>query len=236
MPLPAAITEDHLEPIPLPDIRRLEQTPSWPAWVALRIGSLKVQKARDRQTGHWRDLPTLPPSLMPKAAEREVLQQHIAEVEKLCGRTPATDSQAAREMLALLTRLMMTLPAPGQNEFSIELRGEAFMGALEDLPPWALQGAIARWHRGECGADHRGEQYHYHWCPAPAELRRIALLEVGRMRRRVHEAQLLLRAEPHNEFSDEHCQEMRKRLAHVFSGFKAPPVGTDGSGGVVGES
>ena len=110
------------------------------------------------------------------------------------------------------------------------------MCALDDLPPWAVQGAVLRWNRGDCGTDNRGEPYNYHWCPAPAALRRIALSEVACMKRRVREAQLLLRAEPHVEFSDEHCEEMRKRLAQVFSGFKAPPVGKDGSGGVVGAS
>lgn len=47
--------------------------------------------------------------------------------------------------------------------------------ALEDVPYWAVEGAIRLWYRGAAGNDERGNPYDCSWAPAPADLRRIAL-------------------------------------------------------------
>ena len=62
MALPA-IAGPIQEPIQLPDVRRLEQMPSLPAWVASRIASIKIEMQPDRTTGKWRADPTLPVDL-----------------------------------------------------------------------------------------------------------------------------------------------------------------------------
>jgi hypothetical protein len=225
MTLPTTITEDHIEPIQLPDVRRPEQMPSWPEWVASRIGSITIEPRPDKRTGRWRDVATLPVSLSLKAREREALERYVSDIEILCGRTPAVDQEAEQEMLVVLTEMMTTLPSPAQSEFSVEVRGAAFMAALDDLPPWALHSAIWRWNRGDCGTDHRGQLYNYHWCPAPAELRRVALAELARVKRRLHQAELLLRAECRKELDEQYCGDMRERFDELLRILKASSVG-----------
>jgi len=237
MILPATITEDHLEPIQLPDVRQPERMPCWPAWVALRVDLIKTEDLRDRTTRRWRCTPTLPAHLLLTAREREVLERHVTEIESLCAPPPAGDRGAEQEMLAVLTKMMFTLSSTVQSEISAEARGEAFLEALDDLPAWAVRAGVRRWNRGECGLNERGEVYDYHWCPAPAELRRVALAELKRVKMRAHQAQLLLRAECREEYSDEHCCEMRRRLTDLFQrNLRAPLVGSNGSGGVVSAS
>jgi hypothetical protein len=234
MTVPATIATDRLERLQLPDIRRPERTPSWPAWVASRIDAVKVEWQPDRTTGKWREVPTLPANLILMAAEREELERHIGDLDQICGRTPSTHAEAEKEMLVLLTGLMMTLPSTAQNELAAEARGEAFMDALEDLPPWSVRSAIRRWHRGDCGNNHKGETYDYHWCPAPAELRRVAWTEMYRVSARAETIRTLLQAEPLLEFSDEHRRHMRERLAELYRKLETPLVGKDGSGGADG--
>jgi len=61
-----------------------------------------------------------------------------------------------------------------------------------------------------------GQPYDYHWRPAPAELRKIALVENWRVQHRTQTLRKLIAAEPLIEFSDEHCAAMRARLAAMI--------------------
>lgn len=231
--LPATISANHVECLQLPDVLRLERMPSLPAWVALRIGSLKLAVQPD-QSGKWREVFTLPASLILRVAERDEITRHASELRALCAQTPANDQKAEENTLVAVTKMMMVLPSTAQNEFSAEARGEAFMAALEDLPAWAVQAAIRRWYRGDCGQNDKGQPYDYHWCPAPAELRQISQREMYRLKGRAEDLEKLLRAEPLIEFSDEHRHEMQRRLLAILPSLRNPPVGKDGSGGVVG--
>lgn len=111
---------------------------------------------------------------------------------------------------------MLALPSSQQNEAGAEATGEAFQAALDDVPHWAVAAAVRRWYRGDCGLNERGQAYDYHWRPAPAELRSIALVEKWRVKQRAETLRKLLAAEPLIEFSDEHCAQMRARLAEVI--------------------
>ena len=55
-----------------------------------------------------------------------------------------------------------------------------------------------------------------HWRPAPAELRRIALMEKWQVQYRAQTMRKLLAAEPLIEFSDDHRAAMRARLATII--------------------
>ena len=235
MDLPASLEAYPVEPLQLPDVRRLERMPSLPAWVASRIASLKTELQPDPTTGKRRNVPTLPADMTLKAAERNELVRHLADLRALIEQTPMNNTQAENDTLVALTKLMMVLPSMTQNELSAEARGEAFMVALEDMPVWATMAAIRCWYRGDCGTKPDGKPYDYHWCPAPAELRAVAKRELHRITDRAHHIERLLRAETLIEFSDEHCTRMRARLADVFRGLATPPVGKDGSGGAVSE-
>jgi hypothetical protein len=169
--------------------------------------------------------------MMPTEAQRRELERHITGLQALCEPTPEADPEAEQETLRAVTRLMLVLPSTTQNELSAEARGEAYLDALDDLPPWAVRSAIRRWHRGECGLNDQGKPYDYHWCPAPAELRRVAATDLWRVKGRAETLDKLLRAQPLIEFSDEHCTSMRAQIANVLRGSEIPPVGSNGSGG-----
>jgi hypothetical protein len=219
-----------VERIPLPDLRRPERTPSLPGWVASRIASLKNETQPHPTTGEYRETPTLPASLILGQAEREEINRHLAELENCYGPTPADDPQAEEATLVVVTKMMLVLPTMTQNEASAEARGEAFMAVLDDLPTWTVAAAVRRWYRGDAGRNERGEPYDCHWCPAPAELRSIATMELWRVKGRAKMLGDLLRAEPLIEYSDEHRSAMRARLSKLM---QFSPVGKDGSGGKV---
>jgi hypothetical protein len=168
--------------------------------------------------------------------QRHEIEQHVRQLSALCDCTPENSIDAEQATLRAVTELALALPAPQQNEISAEARGAAFMVALDDIPPWAVGAAIRKWHRGDCGTNHRGECYDYHWCPAPAELRRIASVELWRVKGRAEALQRVLVAQPLVEFSDEHRTSMLARLSNHLRTALTPPVGGNGSGGTVSAS
>lgn len=210
------------ERLTLPDVRRLDRMPSLPAWVASRVGSMKDEHQRSTVDGKYRSVPTLPASLILCPAERAEIEQHAGELEALCAQTPADSDEWEGATLIIITKLMLALPAAQQNEAGAEATGEAFQAALDDVPTWAVAAAVRRWYRGDCGENERGQPYDYHWRPAPAELRRIALVEKWRVLYRAQTLRKLLAAEPLIEFSDEHCAAMRAKLATILP--KSAPV------------
>jgi hypothetical protein len=173
----------------------------------------------------------LPVSLILTGVEREELMRHASDLRALCRQTPENNPRAEAEMLELLAKMMWVLPSMTQNEFSAEARGEALMESLSDIPTWAVRAAIRGFYRGNAGRKPNGEEYDYHWCPAPAELRRISWNMMFQVRRRADELQELLDAEPLVEFSAEHRDKMRDRFDALLRSLKHPPVGKDGSGG-----
>jgi hypothetical protein len=117
------------------------------------------------------------------------------------------DPKSEEETFVVVGKLMLALPSTAPSEASTVARGEAFMMALDDIPTWAVRAAARRWCRGDAG-----DKYDYHWCPAPAELRALALTELWRVVERTNTLKRLLRAEPLIEYSEEHCARMRQRL------------------------
>jgi hypothetical protein len=184
--------------------------------------------------GRWRQALTIPISLILKANEREAIEQHVIALDRLCADTPHRSARAQEAMLVAVTKIMWATSSATQNDLSAEARGEAFMAALDDVTVWAVQAAARRWYRGDCGTDARGRPYDYHWCPAPAELRRIAFVEMWRVWSRAADLRRLLSAVPRKEYLDEHCRVMRERLTTLFPNSRTSPVGKDGSGGVAG--
>ena len=225
-----------VEQLQLPDVQRPERTQSWPAWAASRIDLLRTDEQPDPKTGEWRLALTLPANWILTAGQREVLERHAKQLEALYQRTPAHDPDTEKEVLVALTEMMWVGSSSAQNEFSAEARGRAFLVALDDVPVWAVQAAIRHWDRGECGRNERGDLYDYRWCPAPAELRRMALAAMRPINERLRTVQMLLRAEARIEYSDEHRRKMCERLTALSLQLRTSLVGKDGSGGAVGGS
>jgi hypothetical protein len=204
------------ERLTLPDVRRLDRMPSWPGWVASRVGSMKEEPQRSTADGKYRTIPTLPANLILNDAERAEIERHATDLDALCAQTPADGGEWEGATLIIITKLMLALPSSQQNEAGAEATGEAFQAALDDVPTWAVAAAVRRWYRGDCGENERGQPYDYHWRPGPAEPRRIALVEKWRVQQRAQTLRKLIAAEPLIEFSDEHCKQMRARLAAVI--------------------
>jgi hypothetical protein len=161
-------------------------------------------------------MPTLPANSILSPTERAEIERHVADLESLCGQTPATSAEWEGATLIGITKLMLTLPSAQQNEVGAEATGEAFQAALDDVPTWAVEAAIRLWYRGECGENERGQPYDYRWRPSPAEIRRIALAQKLRVYGRLTTLRRLLAAEPLIEFSEDHCAQMRARLAGLI--------------------
>ena len=204
------------EPIQLPDVRRLDRMPFLPAWLPSRVESMKNECQPTLADGKYRTVPTLRANLILAPAERVEVERHIEDLDALCKQTPFDGAEWEGATLIVLTKLMLALPSSQQNEAGAEASGEAFQAALDDVPTWAVAAAVRRWYRGDCGENERGQPYDYHWRPAPAELRRIALVEKWRVQHRAETLRKLLAAEPLIEFSDEHCAQMRARLVEVI--------------------
>lgn len=73
--------------------------------------------------------------------------------------------------LALISKMLLAYPMAGNSAEAGMARGEAYLAALDDVPPWAIAEAIRKWHRGEGGS----RDSNYRFAPAPAELRYSAM-------------------------------------------------------------
>lgn len=146
-------------------------------------------------------------------AQRVEIEQHVAAVEALCERTPANGAEWEGATHMAVAKLMLALPSSQQNDLAIEALWEAHRAALEDVPHWAVEDALRQWYRGECGLNERGQPYDYRWRPAPAELRRVSLRVVWRLKSLLTPLRGLLAAERREEFDAEHCERMRKKFS-----------------------
>jgi hypothetical protein len=203
------------EKLRLPDVRRLDRMPFLPAWVASRVATMK-DVSQATASGRHETVPTLPTNLTLTPAERAEIDRHIADLEGLCAQTPIAAPEWEGATLITVTKLMLALPSSQQNDAGAEATGEAFQAAIDDVPYWAVEAAARRWYRGDCGLDERGHPYNYTWRPAPADLRRISIGEKWRVMQRAATLRKLLAAVPLIELSEEHCREMRARLAAVI--------------------
>lgn len=78
------------------------------------------------------------------------------------------DASGRKGRLGIIGKMLLAYPMAGSSEAAGKARGEAYLAALDDVPPWAIDAAVRRWHRGECG------EQNYNFAPAPAILRAIA--------------------------------------------------------------
>jgi hypothetical protein len=205
--------------IPLPDMRRLDMTQPWPAWLASRVNAVSVvdQKGPD---GRYRYVRTFPAELMLSPAHAAMVSDHVEALLSLMAQTPENGAEFEKATCAAITKMMLALPTQKVTEVAAEARIEAFMMAVEDLPYWAVVAAIKGWYRG-----HYGNEHDYTWQPSPATLRRLAHLEAWKVASRIRELKGVIEAEELVTYSAEYCENMVERLKAVIPWFPFVGVG-----------
>ncbi len=224
-----ALLAHQVEPIPLPNTRRPEQTPSYPAWLTSRVAVCRSVNQKGPK-GEYRTVPTLSRSSTLNEAQRDAIERHIAALENLLVGTPVSSADIENDVLVMLTKMMLSLPAMRQSEVGAEARGEALLAALDDVPKWAIEAAIRCWYRGDAGVNAGGDPFDTHWLPAPSDLRFVAARLVGRIKLCISSLKRLLDAEPLIEHSDEQRGAMLKRLSTISVRGVALDLETAGEG------
>lgn len=141
-----------------------------------------------------------------------LVEQHVAALNSVLAMTPMEDISHGELTMTTVTKMTLVLPSKETGELAGEARAEAYMAALEDVPSWAVQEAMRKWHRSECG-----EKHDYKWQPMPATLRGLAMTEVYRVmgtRRKLND---LLLAEPLIERTPEQEASMKARIASYLT-------------------
>jgi hypothetical protein len=161
------------------DLTALISSPECLAWRRISLGTIKHE-----------GLPTrtyLSGQLTLTDDERFCIRRKIAELCAACEADDGTENRKAR--LGLVANLLLAFPIPNGTSEAGRARAEAYLLALDDIPPWAIAEAIKRWHRGECG-----HGYNYRWAPAPAELRALSLERLRPAKETIAHLEAVLRA------------------------------------------
>lgn len=161
------------------------------------ISSQALQKLRRISIGtvQWPGQPTktyLPAGSTLSTEDRAQAEQVL---EQLRAREQANDAPETRKQrLAIVAKMLLAYPVAGASTEAGRARAEAYLDALDDVPPWAISEAVKRWHRGQCGDNHD-----YRWAPAPAVLRLVSLEQLVPVRAAADHIAGLLAAVPLDE-------------------------------------
>ena len=196
-----------IEQIPLPDVRRPAKLSMLPPWVEQRCAICRKESQPD-QAGIYREVPVLPKSLILEKEQKMLVEQHIASLNAVLAMTPDEDIRHGEMTMTAVTKMSLVLPSRETGDLAGEARGEAYMAALEDVPSWAVQEAMRKWYRCECGQKHD-----YKWQPAPSTLRELSMMEVYRVKGARRKLNDLLLAEPLIERTQEQEEAMKERVA-----------------------
>jgi hypothetical protein len=112
--------------------------------------------------------------------ERASVKAKIAEVERVTAVErwpvivdddvpPVTAEQAK---LIMVTKMLMAKASAAMTADGVAAKGESFMIALDDVPAWAVEEAIAAWYRGSVPGVDKAD---FKWAPDSSMLRRIAV-------------------------------------------------------------
>jgi len=194
-----------LEPIKPPSERRPATIPKLPAWAeslhaAVRSEPQLVLNKQGQET--FRDVMVLPPAMMPTEDQRREIENHIASLRYYLHQTPENTDEAETAMAMAITKLLAVLPSARRSEIGTDIRNDAYLDVLDDVPHWAVENAIRRWHRHSCGTDERGRPHDYKWAPDPGTLRVLAMDDVRSMLNRIDQVGVPLKAVEYVDCSD----------------------------------
>lgn len=153
---------------------------------------------------------TLPAGLVLNDEQKMLVEQHISALDSALAMTPYEGAEYGQQTMVTVSKMMVVLPSREAGDLAAEAKGEAYMAALEDIPSWAVQEAMRRWYRGECGANHD-----YKWQPGPSTLREISMPVVWGVKATQRKLRELVAAVPLIEYSEEHCAAMRAKIRQL---------------------
>jgi hypothetical protein len=156
------------------------------------ISSPALQRLQRLSLGtvQWPDQPTrryLSGGLTLRDSERATAEHLLGKLRIAACGAPGVETAQAR--LALLTKMLLVYPSAGNSEASGQARAEAYLDTLGDIAPWAIDRALRKWNRGECG-----DQHDYRWAPAPAVLLASCRLVIWQYTRAMEHLEGLLNA------------------------------------------
>lgn len=206
------------EPILPPDSRRPATLPSLPAWAERLNGAvrLELQMTPDGTTFEKQDVLVLPPELMPSPAQRQAMMDHQESLRSFLRDTPAVSVTAETRVATAVSKLLTVLAGERKSDLIEEARSEVYLDVLDDVPCWAVENAVRRWFKHDCGTDERGKPFDYRWAPDPGTLRQIAHEDYAVLRLRIGKAQRILDA---REYVD--CREQMERGKLALSGLNS---------------
>jgi hypothetical protein len=164
----------------------------------------------------------LPKNLILSSSEKQAVREHIEHLG-LCLSSDQpmlyrdqllTNDQAHAAMIA---HLLMKGGGQRLDKEAADALTEDYLDAVEGLPAWTVREALRRWNRAE-SIKLDGRPHDFNWRPTPPTLRRLAQHELTAVKARKMELDMLLKAAPLIEFSEEHCASMRERLSNLMHG------------------
>lgn len=203
------------EPIPLPDPRRPATLPSLPAWAERLNGAvrLELQMTPDGRSFEKQDVLVLLANLMPTEAQRQAMLSHQHSLRSFLRDTPALSVTAETRVATAVSKLLTVLVGERKSDLVEEARSEVYLDVLDDVPCWAVESAVKRWFKHDCGSDERGKPYNYVFAPDPGTLRKIAQEDVAVFGLRIGRVQRILDA---REYVD--CREQMERGKLALAG------------------
>jgi hypothetical protein len=155
----------------------------------------------------FEDVLVLPAALMPTAQQRQEMVNHQDSLRSFLLDTTAVSATAETRVATAVSKLLTVLAGERKSDLVEEARSEVFLDVLDDVPCWAVENAVRRWFKHDCGTDERGRRHDYRWAPDPGTLRKIAQEDAVALRARIDKVRRILDA---REYVD--CQ------AHFESG------------------
>lgn len=132
---------------------------SLPEW----LGSLINAVSRNPEgMPVWSRQPEIPTSLMPSGGQRTAIESRCLQLERMAVAGPE------KRALQAVAKLVGFYATTGLSEQQAAVKAEVYLSAVNDLPAWAVEEAVTRWFRGQCGVRN------YEFAPSPAVLREIA--------------------------------------------------------------
>ena len=191
------------EPIKLPDPHRPATLPSLPAWVERLKGAVRLELQMTPDGKSFEDALVLSPEMMPSSDQRHAMTLHRDSLRSFLAETPASSAAAETRVATAVSKLLTVLAGERKSDLVEEARSEVYLDVLEDVPCWAVEGAVRAWFRHDCGTDERGRPHDYKWAPDPGTLRQIALIETYKLGARIGLIQRVLDAREYVDCSEE---------------------------------